>query len=236
LEILSNPRPDFFLEEEGANGRSAYTFNPKRHERTSSMKKLALAFSVLAMAALTAACASDAGKAPGSATSPAAAGQPKVLKENIKTVTATVESVNLTTREVTLRGPDGKLRGVKVGEEVKNLPQVKAGDKVQVTYYESIAAQIMQRGSGPATAAQQAAATAKPGEKPAGAVAQQVATTATVEAIDKANQLVTLKGPKGNTVEVKVNDPKNLEKVKVGDEIAIVYTEALAISVEPAAK
>jgi hypothetical protein len=27
-------------------------------------------------------------------------------------------------------------------------------------------------------------------------------------------------------------DPKNLEKVKVGDRIAITYTEALAISVE----
>jgi len=32
-----------------------------------------------------------------------------VLKENIKTVTATVESVDLKTRAVTLRGPEGKV-------------------------------------------------------------------------------------------------------------------------------
>jgi hypothetical protein len=30
----------------------------------------------------------------------------------------------------------------------------------------------------------------------------------------------------------KVQDPANLEKVKVGDELMITYTEALAISVE----
>ena len=55
---------------------------------------------------------------------------------------------------------------------------------------------------------------------------------ATVEAIDKTTQHVTLKGPEGNTVEVKVKNPKNLEGVKVGDEVAITYTEAMAISVE----
>jgi len=35
---------------------------------------------------------------------------------------------------------------------------------------------------------------------------------------------------------VKARDPKNLEGVKGGDEVAITYTEALAISVEPASK
>ena len=45
---------------------------------------------------------------------------------------------------------------------------------------------------------------------------------------------LTLKGPEGNVVRVKVMDPKNLEKVKVGDKLFITYTEALAISVERA--
>jgi len=91
---------------------------------------------------------------------------------------------------------------------VKNLPQVKVGDKVVATYYESIAARIVKPGTGPASAAQQAVATAKPGEKPAGAMVQQVTVTATVEAIDKNSQYVTLKGQEGKTVEVKVQDPK----------------------------
>jgi len=196
------------------------------------MKKLLVLLFVFGLATLTASDSSAQSTLPDLAQNTLATGQPKVLKENMKTVTATVESIDLATRAVTLKGPDGKVMGLKVGEEVKNLPQVKVGDKVTVTYYESIAAQIIKPGTGPASAAQQAVATAKPGEKPAGAMVQQVTVVAAVEAIDKTTQHVTLKGPEGNTVEVKVKNPKNLEGVKVGDEVAITYTEAMAISVE----
>jgi Cu/Ag efflux protein CusF len=202
------------------------------------MRKLLVLISIFGLVALAAGVASAQNKLPDLvpdfvSTAPAT-GQPKVLKENIKTVTATVESIDLKTRAVTLRGPEGKVMGVKAGEEVKNLPQVKVGDKVVATYYESIAARIVKPGTGQASAAQQAVATAKPGEKPAGAMVQQVTVTATVEAIDRNSQHVTLKGQEGKTVDVKVQDPKNLEGVKVGDEVVITYTEALAISVEKA--
>ena len=60
--------------------------------------------------------------------------------------------------------------------------------------------------------------------------------TATVEALDKKNQTVTLKGPEGKSVTVKVKDPKNMENVNVGDEVVITYSEALAISVKPTKK
>lgn len=196
------------------------------------MRKLLVLLLVFGLAALTASGSSAQGNLPDLAQNVPATGQPKVLKENMKTVTATVESIDLATRAVTLKGPDGKVMGMKVGEEVKNLPQVKVGDKVTVTYYESIAAQIIKPGTAPASGAQQAVATAKPGEKPAGAMVQQVTVVATVEAINKTTQYVTLKGPEGKTVEVKVNNPKNLEGVKVGDEVAITYTEAMAVSVE----
>jgi hypothetical protein len=46
--------------------------------------------------------------------------------------------------------------------------------------------------------------------------------------------MVTLKGPEGKSVTVKAENPKNLAKVKVGDEVEVTYTEALAISVEEA--
>lgn len=202
------------------------------------MRKLLVLISIFGLVALAAGVASAQNKLPDLvpdfvSTAPAT-GHPKVLKENIKTVTATVESVDLKTRAVTLKGSEGKVMGFRAGEEVKNLPQVKVGDKVVATYYESIAAQIVKPGTGPASAAQQAVATAKPGEKPAGAMVQQVTVTATVEAIDKNSQYVTLKGQEGKTVEVKVQDSKNLEGVKVGDEVLITYTEALAISVEKA--
>ena len=53
---------------------------------------------------------------------------PKVLKEDIKTATTAVEAVNLATRKLTLRGSDGTVKDITVGEEVKNLPQVKVRD------------------------------------------------------------------------------------------------------------
>jgi hypothetical protein len=35
-----------------------------------------------------------------------------------------------------------------------------------------------------------------------------------------------------NTIDVKVKDPKRLEKLKVGDEINVTYTEALLLTVD----
>ena len=134
------------------------------------MRKLLALLLVFGLAALTVSGSSAQSNLPDLAQYAPATGQPKVLKENMKTVTATVESIDLATRAVTLKNPDGKVMGLKVGEEVKNLPQVKVGDKVAVTYYESIAARIIKPVTGPASGAQQAVATAKPGEKPAGAM------------------------------------------------------------------
>ena len=45
-------------------------------------------------------------------------------------------------------------------------------------------------------------------------VAKQVSVTATIMAIDKQKSTMTLKGPEGKLVNVKVQDPANLEKVE----------------------
>ena len=76
----------------------------------------------------------------------------------------------------------------------------------------------------------------KPGETPAGAVGQEVTVTATITAIDKKAETVTIKGPKGNTETVKAQDPKNLDRVKVGDMVEITYAQALAVSLDKPAK
>ena len=60
--------------------------------------------------------------------------------------------------------------------------------------------------------------------------------TATITAIDKKAHTVTIKGPEGNTETIKAKDPKNLDAVKVGDLVEIIYAQALAISLDTAAK
>jgi hypothetical protein len=163
----------------------------------------------------------------------AAQEKPSLEESNIVTTTATVEAVDLETRTVTLEKEDGNTVVLKVDENVKNLPQVEVGDQVIAKYYESVAVQVRAPGAAALDAgAVQSVATAKPGEKPAGMAVQEVTVTTTIEAINKDNETVTLKGPDGVMKTIKVRDPKNLEKVEVGDEVVITYTEALAISVE----
>lgn len=162
--------------------------------------------------------------------------KPKIKKENVTTVKATVQAINLDTRVVTLKGPKGNVFDLKVGEEAKNLPQVKVGDEVVAKYYESIAVEVKKPGEPGGVTASGAVATAEPGAKPAGMVANQVTVTTTLEAIDPKKTYVILKGPGGNSVKVKIRDPKNLKNVKVGDQVVITYTEALAISVDKPVK
>jgi len=155
-----------------------------------------------------------------------------VVREREAVMTATVVAVDLQNRYVTLKGPDGALRDIKVGEEAVNLPQVKVGDLVTVKFYESIAVEVIKPGTAMGAGEKTAIVRAKPGEMPGGMAARQVSVTAIITAIDKQKNTMTLKGPEGKLVNVQVQDPANLEKVKVGDELMITYTEALAISVE----
>ncbi len=87
----------------------------------------------------------------------------------------------------------------------------------------------------PGASAKEAVATSKPGDTPAGAVAQ-VTVTATITAIDKKAQTVSIKGPEGQVETVKARDPKNLDRVKVGDLVEITYTRAFAVSLDKAPK
>jgi len=162
--------------------------------------------------------------------------KPSGIKEKTIKMTATVQAIDLEKRVVTLKGQKGNVFDLKVGEEAKNLPQVKVGDLVKVQYYESLAFEVTKPGQAGGAGAAAAVASAKPGEKPAGIATGQVTVTATIEAIDAKKNRVTLKGPEGKTQEIKVKDPKNLKNVKVGDQVVLTYTEALAVSVEPAKK
>ena len=166
----------------------------------------------------------------------APAEQPRVVKERAAVMTAEVVAIDLQKRIVTLKGPKGEVRDIRVGEEAVNLPQVKVGDLVTVKFYESIAVEVIKPGTVAGAGEKSAIVRAKPGEMPGGMAARQATVTATITAIDKKEGTLSLKGPEGKMVIVKVEDPKNLDKVKVGDDLMITYTEALAISVEHAKK
>ncbi|MCC6765711.1 MAG: hypothetical protein IT293_13710 [Deltaproteobacteria bacterium] len=157
----------------------------------------------------------------------------QVIDRAVVSAAARVVKVDQKQRVVTLKNAEGKVFDLQVGEEVRNLAQVKSGDDVVVTYYESLAITVKKPGEAkPGATVADAAGRAEPGEKPGAAVGQQTTVVATVVGLDKKKGTVKLKSSQGKVVEVEARDPKRLEHVKVGDLIEVVYTEAMAISVE----
>jgi Cu/Ag efflux protein CusF len=72
--------------------------------------------------------------------------------------------------------------------------------------------------------------------KPGGTAATQRTITATITAIDMKVPSITFTGPNSWKYSSKVQDKEALSKVKVGDKVDIVWTEAVMISLETPAK
>ena len=181
---------------------------------------------------------------PASAQQPGATGGTVVASEPGKAaavrtaqVSAQVLAIDKASRTVTLKGPQGGVVDVVAGDEVKNFDQIKVGDFVVVRYMQSLSLELQKVKTGAGgISVREGAVTAKPGERPAALAGREVTAIAKVTAVDKKAKTISLKGPRGNVVVLDVQNPDHFKVVKVGDEVEVVYTEAVAISVEPAPK
>jgi hypothetical protein len=147
------------------------------------------------------------------------------------TVSATIEAIDRASRLITLKGPKGNIATVYADQSIKRFDELKVGDTVSATYYESLAVNVRKPGD-PAPPATSSAVTPSKGAPGATAAVQETATV-TVQAIDKANQSVTVKRQDGGVVSFRVQQPKYLEMAKVGDTVDITYTRALLLEVAP---
>lgn len=152
-------------------------------------------------------------------------------------ISALVVSIDKATRTVTLKGPKGNVVDVVAGDEVRNFDQIKVGDFVVVRYAQSLTLELRKvKGAVGDVTVREGAARAKPGEQPGAVGAREVTAIATVTAVDPKKSTITLKGPRGNVVVLDVQNPDQFKVVKKGDQVEVTYTEALALSVEPAPK
>lgn len=153
------------------------------------------------------------------------------------TATAKVKAIDYVTRRVTLEGSDGKTVTITAGKEVQRLNEVKPGDTVSADYEVSLLAELR-----PATAEEAAnpisvveiAGRTPEGSAPGAGAGWGTRIVTTVQAVDQQTMLVTLKGPMGDTVKVRGQNPDNVRRLKVGDTIVITYTEAMAVSIAKA--
>ncbi|RZL87383.1 MAG: hypothetical protein EOP82_26705 [Variovorax sp.] len=147
------------------------------------------------------------------------------------TITATVTAVDIKNRMVTLKGPEGNEFAVLVDPAVKNFAQVRVGDTVDATYIQSVALDF-QKGDGIRMAmSTDASASAKAGQKPGAAAMRQVTLVTNIWALDQAKGTVLVRGPYGHFTEVKLKDPALLNGVKVGDQMKMTITQAVATAV-----
>jgi hypothetical protein len=201
-------------------------------------KRVVTTLGVLGML-LTAGCATAPDKPPvkeekaAVATQPAPA--PDLSTRDTITATATVQAINLQTREVTLKDQEGQVFTVKVSDEVRNLPQVRVGNQVVVTYQQELAVYLTGKtGTGISRRTDTlSAGRAQPGQLPAGVVRDTVRITANIISVDKQKRQVLVRGAT-RTVLVKVPSDFDITRFKVGEAVEAEFVQELAIAVEPA--
>jgi len=164
-----------------------------------------------------------------------ASGVPTRKESLLATVTASVEAIDLATREVTLKGPMGNSVTFTADKRVKRLDEVKVGDFVRADYYVSVAAELRnptpEEEKSPLTVLT-AAGKAPLDAAPAAGGVRAFKVVTTIEGLDRPTQTVTVKGPLGHYVTARVKEPSRLTQMRIGDNIVVTYTEAVAISLE----
>ena len=198
--------------------------------KTKLLKFATIAIMPAAMLALTSCSSTPQGE--GSTMVAAQKGVPGgVIVETYK-VTATVTAVDAASRKVTLTMADGSKTTVKAGPEVVNFDQIQVGDQVKATVAEQLVVFVRKNGE-PANDGEAAAVALAPvGAKPGVVMANTVEVTAKVEAIDLGRRKATLRFPDGQSKTFRVRPDVDMTKAKLGDEVVIRTTEAVAITVE----
>jgi hypothetical protein len=159
--------------------------------------------------------------------------QKPVSMSDVVTETLTVEAIDRESRVVTLKDKNGVTDDIVCGPEVQRFDALKVGDRVTFRFHESVVTALRHAGA-PAKPADTTAVTRTPGTAPGGTIARQMTAIVNIQALDPKVPSVSIRTQDGNLMSFKVQNAKNLEGYKVGDRVEVTYTQALAVSVEPA--
>jgi Cu/Ag efflux protein CusF len=160
-----------------------------------------------------------------------AAAQSKEVTSEIRTETGVVEAIEVQSRSLTIRKADGTVVTTVAGPDVKRFNEVKVGDKVKARYYENLVIRVKAPGE-PAVDTDVKDAVASGQGLPGGTKARQRTLTCTITDIDMNTPTITFTSANGWKYTSKVRDKSALAKVKVGDKVDIIWTDALLVSLE----
>lgn len=136
------------------------------------------------------------------------------------------------TRTITFKNKEGESRFV-AGPEITNFAQIKKGDRVNVTYETAVAIELIKtKSTGIRSKVETSTVTnSKPNEKPSELIANTTTIIADIVGVDRDKKLVSVKGPSGNITTVNVKNPALLADVAVGEQVKVVYFDAMAASI-----
>jgi hypothetical protein len=146
------------------------------------------------------------------------------------TVVATVVAIDPATRTVKLKDNSGHVEDLKASEAVRNFDQLKIGDVVTTRHQIAISMSLAKTAGSRSSSERQILQPAASGTKPGGSISREVTMVADVVAVDVPGQSLTVKGPHG-TEKVSAGDPEQLKRIRAGDQVVIVRTDTVAISV-----
>ena len=143
-----------------------------------------------------------------------------------------VTKIDSKTRTITFKNKEGESRFV-AGPEITNFSQIKKGDRVTVNYELGIAIELIKtKSTGVRSRVDtETVNTSKVGEKPAEKITNTTTIIADIVGVDREKKLVSVKGPSGKVTTVFVKNPALLNDVAVGEQVKVVYSDAMAASI-----
>ena len=136
------------------------------------------------------------------------------------------------TRTITFKNNEGESKFV-AGPEIKNFDQIKKGDRLSVTYQLAVAIELIKTKSDGVRSKVETntVTTSKGNEKPAETIANKTTIIADIVEVNREKKLVSVKGPSGKITTVVVKNPALLADVNAGEQVKVIYYDAMAASI-----
>ncbi len=160
-------------------------------------------------------------------------------KGNVQAVGVSLEAeifdIDLETREISVRGPDGSVMTMVAPEKLVKLEDLSVGDAIVTTYIAGLEGELREP-----TAEELAepwlvieeSGVSEEGEAPAIGGARIVRAVCTIEGMNSELGSVTVKDSRGKLHLIGGVEPEKMQGVKLGQTIVMVYTQAMALTLE----
>jgi hypothetical protein len=146
-----------------------------------------------------------------------------------------VIAIDRETRELVVRGPAGNFVTLTAREDGVDLTKIEAGDTIIADYIASVEAEVRapteEEAANPWVVMGEMGNTTSDSDLTAAGAARLVRAVCTIEAMDRAGNVV-IRDARGRMHTVGGVELEKLDNVRLGDTVVVVFTEALVLSLK----